>query len=43
MEQVKNEIKKAVVKKDRLNVVYNERFSESNYTNVIKIDKGINR
>ena len=35
MEQVKNEIKKAVVKKDRLNVVYNERFSESNYTNVI--------
>lgn len=31
----KNEIKKAVVKKDRLNVVYNERFSEANYTNVI--------
>ena len=27
MEQVKNEIKKAVIKKDRLNVVYNERFS----------------
>ncbi|KAA4260889.1 hypothetical protein F3D15_13105 [Bacteroides ovatus] len=35
MEQAKNEIKKAVVKKDRLNVVYNERFSEANYTNVI--------
>ena len=35
MEQVKNEIKKAVIKKDRLNVVYNERFSEANYTNVI--------
>lgn len=35
MEPVKNEIKKAVIKKDRLNVVYNERFSEANYTNVI--------
>lgn len=35
MEQVKNEIKKAVIKKDRLNVVCNERFSEANYTNVI--------
>ena len=35
MEQAKNEIKKAVVKKDRLNAVYNERFSEANYTNVI--------
>lgn len=35
MEQAKNEIKKAVIKKDRLNVVYNERFSEANYTNVI--------
>lgn len=35
MELVKNEIKKAVIKKDRLNVVYNERFSEANYTNVI--------
>ena len=31
MEQVKNEIKKAVIKKDRLNVVYNERCSEANY------------
>lgn len=35
MEPVKNEIKKAVIKKDRLNVVYNERFSEANYTSVI--------
>ena len=35
MEQAKNEIKKAIIKKDRLNVVYNERFSEANYTNVI--------
>lgn len=35
MEPVKNEIKKAVIKKDRMNVVYNERFSEANYTNVI--------
>ena len=35
MEQAKNEIKKAVIKKDRLNVVYNERFSEANYTNVL--------
>lgn len=35
MEPVKNEIKKAVIKKDRLNVVYNEHFSEANYTNVI--------
>lgn len=26
MEQAKNEIKKAIIKKDRLNVVYNERF-----------------
>ena len=34
MEQAKNEIKKAIIKKDRLNVVYNERFSEANYTNV---------
>lgn len=35
METVKNEIKKAVIKKDRLNVVYNERYTEANYTNVI--------
>lgn len=35
MEQAKNEIKKAVIKKDRLNVVYNERFTEANYTNVV--------
>ena len=35
MEQVKNEIKKAVVKKDRLNVVYNERCWEAMYSNVI--------
>lgn len=35
MEAVKNEIKKAVIKKDRLNVVYNERYTEANYTNVI--------
>ena len=39
MEQVKNEIKKAVIKKDRLNVVYNERFSEANYTNVINKER----
>lgn len=31
MEKVKNEIKKAVIKKDRLNVVFDEIFSESNY------------
>ena len=37
MEQAKNEIKKAIIKKDRLNVVYNERFSEANYTNVINV------
>jgi len=35
METAKNEIKKAVIKKDRLNVVYNERFTEANYTNVV--------
>ena len=35
MEQVKTEIKKSVIKKDRLNVVYNERFPEANYTNVV--------
>lgn len=35
MEQVKIEIKKSVIKKDRLNVVYNERFPEANYTNVV--------
>lgn len=35
MEQVKIEIKKSAIKKDRLNVVYNERFPEANYTNVV--------
>lgn len=35
METAKNEIKKAVIKKDRLNVVYNERFTEVNYTNAV--------
>lgn len=35
METAKNDIKKAVIKKDRLNVVYNERFTEANYTNVV--------
>ena len=35
METAKNEIKKAVIKKDRLNVVYNERFTEANYTNAV--------
>lgn len=31
MEKVKNEVKKAVVRKDRLNVCFNEILSESNY------------
>lgn len=35
MEQLKIEIKKSAIKKDRLNVVYNERFPEANYTNVV--------
>lgn len=35
MENPRNDIKKAIIKKDRLNVVYNERFMEANYTNVI--------
>lgn len=35
METAKNDIKKAIIKKDRLNVVYNERFTEANYTNVV--------
>lgn len=33
MEQAKNDIQKAVIKKDRLNVSFNEFFTESNYTN----------
>ncbi len=33
MEKVRNDIKKAIIKKDRLNVNYNESFTESNYTN----------
>lgn len=33
MEKVRNDIKKAVIKKDRLNVNFNESFTESNYTN----------
>ena len=35
MEIAKNEIKKATIKKDRLCVVFNERFAEANITNVI--------
>lgn len=34
-EQMRIEIKKSIVKKDRLNVVYNERYKEANYTNVV--------
>ncbi|MGL4519568.1 MAG: hypothetical protein ACRCUJ_07830 [Phocaeicola sp.] len=30
-----NEVKKAAIKKDRLNVTYNERYLEGNYTNVV--------
>lgn len=30
METAKIDIKQAVIKKDRLNVVYNERFTEAN-------------
>lgn len=33
MEKVRNDIKKAIIKKDRLNVNFNESFTESNYTN----------
>ena len=33
MEKVRNDIKKAIIKKDRLSVNYNESFTESNYTN----------
>lgn len=33
MEKTRNDIKKATIKKDRLNVNYNESFTESNYTN----------
>ena len=35
METAKIDIKQAVIKKDRLNVVYNERFTEANYTNKV--------
>lgn len=35
MEQVKIDIKKSIIKKDRLNVSYNERYTEANYTNVV--------
>ncbi|WP_455674775.1 hypothetical protein [Phocaeicola sp.] len=35
METPRNDIKKAVIKKDRLNVNFNERFVEANYTNSI--------
>lgn len=35
MEQVRNEIKRAVIRKERLNVNYNETLSESNYTNSV--------
>lgn len=35
MEKVTNEIKKATIRKDRLNVVFNEILSESNYTNTV--------
>lgn len=35
METPKIDIKQAVIKKDRLNVVYNERFTEANYTNKV--------
>lgn len=35
MEQAKINIKQAVIKKDRLNAVYNERFSEANYTDKV--------
>lgn len=35
METPRNDIKKAVIRKDRLNVNYNERFLEANYTNSI--------
>lgn len=35
MEEVKIDIKKSIIKKDRLNVVYNERYTEANYTNVV--------
>lgn len=35
MEKVKNEIKRASIRKDRLNVVFNEILSESNYTNTV--------
>lgn len=33
MEQARNDIQKAVIKKDRLNVSFNEFFKEGNYTN----------
>lgn len=35
METPRNDIKKAVIRKDRLNVNFNERFLEANYTNSI--------
>ena len=35
MEAARNDIKKAVIRKERLNVNYNERFLEANYTNSI--------
>lgn len=35
MEKVKNEVKKAVLRKDRLTVVYTEHLPEANYTNTI--------
>ncbi|MGL5957911.1 MAG: hypothetical protein ACRCZZ_04875 [Phocaeicola sp.] len=34
-EKSRNDIKKAAIKKDRLNVTYNERFLENNCTNVV--------